>query len=496
LPLFINDDNWQQQILSPLSFHGGLFSAVTNAGLCFGAILLDGMPLECPRTRSVTKMYLILKCEGVGTQDFCSRVIAKGGCFCTRMDCSYSSHHNKAWDGNRLKPGFYIVNLMAQKAFLEPFLLLVDGLWSRSGRSVLLDGEQTMESWAVVFRHLCNASNTNNEAKGTKEGEEVYFTEAVDDGLQPFTTAMKTPGGRGVQNPLMSPKRIRLEEAYNEEASLVSLSSLPQGPRVTALKHTLALVKGELGTWSTEAPYNTLHGGIQGLWTGLGNMEEGYIKQGETLRACQDRVDHLFTDTRAAWGKSNEAIRAVEQLANMGGHLKVSLLESQLALMTAKVSQLETTLNKATSSVMDLSIYVLSLPPPHTGVAASLGATVPLEEFLAFKEAHAQSLAAIWQDLKGGAVVVGGVTFDGEEACVAFACAHMPREPTYHCVLSLMFTMCMPSDEVIYKSDMQGGEIHMAQTSRNPIQSAVILSVNSTIPAILEGPKDSIQETK
>jgi hypothetical protein len=71
----------------------------------------------------------------------------------------------------------------------------------------------------------------------------------------------------------------------------------------------------------------------------------------------------------------------MEQLANMGGHSKVSLLESQLALIMAKVSQLETTLNKATSYVMDLSAYVSSLPPHHAGVAASSGATVPLEEF-------------------------------------------------------------------------------------------------------------------
>jgi hypothetical protein len=193
---------------------------------------------------------------------------------------------------------------MMQKVFLKPFLPLVDGLWLHSGKSVLADEEQMMESWAAVFWHLHDVSNANNEAKGTKEGD----TEAVDNGLQHFTTAMKTPGGWGVQNLLMSPKRIRLEEAYDEDASSVSSSNLPQGPRVTALKHALALVKGELGMWSAEAPYNTLHGGIQGLWTGLGNMEEGYIKQGETLRACQDRVAHLFTDTRAMWGKSNKAI--------------------------------------------------------------------------------------------------------------------------------------------------------------------------------------------
>ena len=66
----------------------------------------------------------------------------------------------------------------------------------------------------------------------------------------------------------------------------------------------------------------------------------------------------------------------------------------------------------------------------------------------------------------------------------------MTRDLTYHCIPSLMFALCMPSDEVIYKDDMQGDEMHAVRTSRNPMQSAVILSVNTTIPPILEGPKD------
>jgi hypothetical protein len=180
----------------------------------------------------------------------------------------------------------------------------------------------------------------------------------------------------------------------------------------------------------------------------------------------------------------------------MGGHSKVSLLESQSVSMMAKVAKLETTLNKATSFVVDLSTYNLSLPAHQAGTPTSLGATVPLKEFLAFKAAQSRSLASIRQDLKGGAVEIGGFIFYGKDACMAFACTHMTREPTYHCIPSLMFAMCMPSDEVIYKRDMQGDEIHMARTSQNPMQSAVILSVNSTISAILEGPKDSIREAK
>jgi hypothetical protein len=72
----------------------------------------------------------------------------------------------------------------------------------------------------------------------------------------------------------------------------------------------------------------------------------------------------------------------------------------------------------------------------------------------------------------------------------------MTREPTYQCIPSLIYAMCMSTEEVVYKSDMQGNEIHQACTTRNPMQSAVILLVNSTIPAIIEGPKDGIRENK
>ena len=54
-----------------------------------------------------------------------------------------------------------------------------------------------------------------------------------------------------------------------------------------------------------------------------------------------------------------------------------------------------------------------------------------------------------------------------------------------------MIVMCMPSDEMIYKDDMQGDEMHAVRTSHNPMQSVVILLVNTTIPPILEGPKNS-----
>ena len=94
-------------------------------------------------------------------------------------------------------------------------------------------------------------------------------------------------------------------------------------------------------------------------------------------------------------------------------------------------------------------------------------------------------------ETQGGATEIGGVVFNGEDACIAFAREHLTREVTYHCIPSHMFAMCMPLDDVIYKDDMQGDEMLAVRTSHNPMQSAVILLVHTTIPPILWGTKDS-----
>ena len=80
---------------------------------------------------------------------------------------------------------------------------------------------------------------------------------------------------------------------------------------------------------------------------------------------------------------------------------------------------------------------------------------------------------------------VGGIIFDGKDTYIAFAREHLTREFTYHCIPVLMYAMCMTADEVIYKGDMQAEKIHMARTSLNPMKSAVVLSVNTTILSIL-----------
>ena len=83
-----------------------------------------------------------------------------------------------------MEPGMYILDGSALKAFLEPCLPMRDATQSVTGRAVLDDGEQTMEAWTAIFRHLQEVGNIGNE-----EGRD-------DPGLRCFATAMKTPRGR------------------------------------------------------------------------------------------------------------------------------------------------------------------------------------------------------------------------------------------------------------------------------------------------------------
>ncbi len=183
----------------------------------------------------------------------------------------------------------------------------------------------------------------------------------------------------------------------------------------------------------------------------------------------------------------------MDQLVNMGSITKIVTLEQELWEMALRTRILEDTLKKALAFILELSEYVSKLP--------GLGTPVPMggisqEDYRALKASQMQAIDSIRQELKGGGIELGGFAFDGEDAYIAFAREHFTTDPTYHCIPSLMFALCMPLDEVIYKSDMQGDEIHAARMAQNPMQSAVMLSVNTIIPPILEGLKDGIWELK
>ncbi len=147
-------------------------------------------------------------------------------------------------------------------------------------------------------------------------------------------------------------------------------------------------------------------------------------------------------------------------------------LECELQEMASRTKVLEDTHEKVSKFVVDLSKYVSKIVGP--GASTPVGG-IPPEEYRTFKASQEHAIASICQELKGGGISLGGFAFDGKDACIAFAREHLSAEHTYHCIPSLMFALCMPSNKVVYKSNMQGDEIHAARMARNPMQLAVVI---------------------
>ena len=119
-----------------------------------------------------------------------------------------------------------------------------------------------------------------------------------DRGLVNFYMALKTPG-RAALDSLNSPKRMRYGDEEidrgegNPDPNATSkLSSDKMDKRFAHLRTSLALVKGELGSRAAEAPYATVHGGLQGAYAALTGFE--VLLNSKALSA---RVDSLVADT-------------------------------------------------------------------------------------------------------------------------------------------------------------------------------------------------------
>ncbi len=196
---------------------------------------------------------------------------------------------------------------------------------------------------------------------------------------------------------LNSPKRMRYDYAAMDggegspDPGATSGSSLAKmDERFGHLRNSLALVKGELGLRAVEAPYAMVHGDLQGAYAVLAKFEALL-----NSKASSTRVDGLVTDTNACYDKSAEACCAVEQLVTLGSILKVVALEHELWDMGARTRILESTLDRASRLMEDLSTYVADLaagfgsgvPTPGVGVAAA--------DFLTFKATQEQAVASI-----------------------------------------------------------------------------------------------------
>ena len=207
-------------VLSPLSFQPGEIGRGFITSVSMTGISLKGMPMERPRVGGrPLKTYLLLKFEGPALSTIvCGGVIGDGGRCCApeAEECNYTSHQTKAWEASPREPGMYILDGSALKAFLETCLPMRDATRSVTGRADLEDGEQTMEAWTAIFRHLQEVGTRGNE-----EGRE-------DPGLRCFATAMKTPRGQVNTDLLNSPKQL----CMTKEGLLGTLERLTSSSRI------------------------------------------------------------------------------------------------------------------------------------------------------------------------------------------------------------------------------------------------------------------------
>ena len=221
-------------------------------------------------------------------QDFCGGVAARSGHFCTKEDCEVQSHRTKAWQDGRMLPGFYVLDARQQRAYLKPFLPMAVGLKTSTARAVLSEGEQTMEAWAAIFRHLCDSEDQGLPLEGEEElGDELDGASEGDYLLCSFAAAMKTPGGcRDIGNPLTTPaKRLRLNDIDEED----SVRPSPPGDKgLIALAYALAIVKGKLGSKEGDINYNTVHGGIRAVTEGLAAIEHAQLEVEEDQRKMRE----------------------------------------------------------------------------------------------------------------------------------------------------------------------------------------------------------------
>jgi hypothetical protein len=391
----------------------------------------------------------------------CGLMGERGSCFCTKLSRHCSFHGCKCarmFMAMDMEDRYYINDVISSQAFTEPCLPKEAALCSPSFRDLLGNSnKKTLKTWSTIFWHLNNKAKEANARTPTREGG----GDGEDQGLIQFAAAMKMPG-RVAFDSFNSPKRMKFgdeEESAGDDRSIsLGLDQRQEDSRLMHLKHSLAMVKGELGTRAPDAQYASIHGGIQGAYSRLAAFEEKLASKAST-----SRVNGLILDMNACYAKSLEACRAVDQLVNLGSITKIVTLVQEVWEMALRTRILEDTLKKALAFVLELSEYVskllaLGTPVPMGGI--------PQEDYQTFKASQTQAIVSIRQELKGGGIELGGFAFDGEDACIAFAREHLTTDPTYHCTLSLMFTLCMPLDEVIYKSDMQGGEIHAAQRWR------------------------------
>ena len=256
------------------------------------------------------------------------------------------------------------------------------------------------------------------------------------------------------------------------------------------LEDSIGHMRGELGVWSSGARYLTLHGGMVTLGDDHTSLHQDVLSLAEKLKTAEERVDDSRAEVhqvRMAAASLGRDMARLAQARGAGG--EVDALRHEVRGLKAERADMEATvlvLTSAVTSLMEAAANGPSSGPDHSHLEA---------RFAAHDVAVNGRLDSLRQEMKGGGITVGGVTFTGRDAAMDWARIHMPPN-TYQCVGGMVYAMCLISEAVVHQEDMMKREEHGERVKRTPMQSAQVLSVHTSYPPVLDGAKAVQRDAK
>jgi hypothetical protein len=181
----------------------------------------------------------------------------------------------------------------------------------------------------------------------------------------------------------------------------------------------------------------------------------------------------------------------MEQTQAIGGGTEVQCLQTEMVTLKSRCNFLEGAFTQMVAFVTSLKDKVDA--GGGFGAAPALSSTVFVSrpELAMHMQQVKITLDGLCQEMKGAPIDFGGHSFQGLDSCIAWAHTHMPQA-TYQCIPGMLYGLCLIREAVLYKQDMKEDDIQAHWVQRSPMQSAVMESVNTAVPSVLEGPKMSM----
>jgi hypothetical protein len=256
------------------------------------------------------------------------------------------------------------------------------------------------------------------------------------------------------------------------------------------LEDSIGHMRGELGVWSSNARYLTLHGGLLMLGKDHTSLHQDVLALTDELKAAGQRANSSMAEVQqvrlvtASLGA--EVARLVQARGNGGD---VASLRREVLGLRAERADLESTVLALTDAVTSLMEGAASGPSsrPDTSYLDA--------RLTAYDAAINGRLDSLRQEMKGGGITIGGVAFAGRASAMDWARIHLPPN-TYQCIGGMVYAMCLISEAVVHQEDMMKREEHGERVKRTPMQSAQVLSVHTSYPPVLDGAKSVQRDSK